>query len=317
MDIFSADFEKRLSDAVKSIYEEKAVDFPKLEKELDRLFLNLDIDVEFTKHFKDRVKERGLSEKDIMDLMRKVYDKYSDELDKLKGGESRVFTDLTNLVDIVGSMDGYGEDYLRDLNLITAYKSIRDERLNPHKGSPRLTVKEEANAEPFDRLEYYRTYYANLSPSTFNVECDGDAIRISNITGDSSIDIHSHRDEMIQCIGELIEFMLGSTELTIIPLPEITFRHDKENGSKLFGPTAYYEPNKKEIVLYTANRHGKDILRSFCHEMIHHSQNLEDRLHMINTTDVNEDDRLAELEKEAYLKGNMTFRSWENSRKVE
>jgi hypothetical protein len=47
--------------------------------------------------------------------------------------------------------------------------------------------------------------------------------------------------------------------------------------------------------------------------MIHHCQNLEGRLGNIHTTNVNEDDYLKSLEREAYERGNMSFRSWENS----
>lgn len=70
-----------------------------------------------------------------------------------------------------------------------------------------------------------------------------------------------------------------------------------------------------EITLYTAGRHPKDILRSLAHEMIHHKQNLEGRIGdgRIQTTNVNEDEYLQEIEKEAYLEGNMCFREWTDS----
>jgi hypothetical protein len=64
------------------------------------------------------------------------------------------------------------------------------------------------------------------------------------------------------------------------------------------------------IVLYTEGRHPKDITRSFAHEMIHHIQHLEGRLHDINTTNTNDDDHLNDIEREAYTKGNMVFRNW-------
>jgi hypothetical protein len=60
------------------------------------------------------------------------------------------------------------------------------------------------------------------------------------------------------------------------------------------------------------DRHPKDILRSFAHEMVHHEQNLEGRLNNITTTNTNEDGDLVELEKEAYLKGNIMLRNWED-----
>jgi phosphoglycolate phosphatase-like HAD superfamily hydrolase len=66
-------------------------------------------------------------------------------------------------------------------------------------------------------------------------------------------------------------------------------------------------------VLYTEGRHPKDILRSYAHEMIHHIQYLEDRLHNITTTNTNEDEDLDAIEKEAYVRGNMTFRNWTDS----
>ena len=46
--------------------------------------------------------------------------------------------------------------------------------------------------------------------------------------------------------------------------------------------------------------------------MIHHIQNLENRLNNITTTNTTEDDYLSQLEQEAYLNGNMNFRNWED-----
>lgn len=115
-------------------------------------------------------------------------------------------------------------------------------------------------------------------------------------------------------IQELTEYMIQNG-LNIEPLPSVEFKYDPENAIQPLGNTAYYNPNDKVIVLYTADRHPKDILRSFAHEMIHHNQNLEDRLGTITTTNVNEDEALQEIEREAYEKGNMYLRSWENSKK--
>jgi hypothetical protein len=57
-------------------------------------------------------------------------------------------------------------------------------------------------------------------------------------------------------------------------------------------------------------RHPKDVMRSFAHEMIHHMQNCDDRLNNITTQNTNEEGDLPEIEREAYEKGNMTFRNW-------
>jgi hypothetical protein len=102
--------------------------------------------------------------------------------------------------------------------------------------------------------------------------------------------------------------------LKLEPLPQIQLIHDDyENGEDIFGKTAYYAPQNNIVVLFTYGRHPKDILRSYAHELIHVHQNMEDRLHNVNTTDVNEDDYLEQLEREAYETGNIMFRSWTDS----
>jgi len=101
--------------------------------------------------------------------------------------------------------------------------------------------------------------------------------------------------------------------LKLKPYPKVKFIHtDFENSDNFFGKTAYYDPNNNEVVLYTLGRHPKDILRSYAHELVHVHQNHEDRLGGIDTDDVNEDDYLEQIEREAYEEGNIKFRSWTN-----
>lgn len=109
----------------------------------------------------------------------------------------------------------------------------------------------------------------------------------------------------------LTEHMLES-KMKITPLPEIILKKDINESSNFFGKTAHYDPSSKVITLFIHNRHPKDVMRSFAHEMVHHSQNLEGRLKNIYTANTNEDSNLGNLEEEAYLKGNMTFRNWED-----
>ena len=102
--------------------------------------------------------------------------------------------------------------------------------------------------------------------------------------------------------------------LKLQPYPTIRFIHDEEaNADDFFGRTAYYDPNIREIVLYTLGRHPKDIMRSYAHELVHVHQHNEDRLHDVQTDDVNADEYLEQLEREAYETGNIMFRSWTNS----
>ena len=114
-------------------------------------------------------------------------------------------------------------------------------------------------------------------------------------------------------IAQLTDHMINKG-MNIEPLPTLEFvDSDSENAKDFFGKTAYYDPNRQHIVLYTEGRHPKDIVRSYAHEMIHHIQNLEDRLGDISGTNTTEDDHLDKLEQEANLKGTMTFRNWTDS----
>jgi hypothetical protein len=112
-------------------------------------------------------------------------------------------------------------------------------------------------------------------------------------------------------MGSILEYMLDQ-KMSITPLPEIKLKRDLGEAASVFGRTAYYNPEIKEVVLYTEGRHPKDVLRSFTHEMVHHIQNIEGRLKTYGTTNTNEDEDLVEIEKEAYTLGNITFRNWED-----
>jgi hypothetical protein len=124
---------------------------------------------------------------------------------------------------------------------------------------------------------------------------------------------YSQHIDIKQKIKELIKHMLQKG-MNITPLPKIVFKHgDTKNAKEFLGKTAYYNPETMEIVLYTEGRHPKDIVRSFSHEMVHHTQNLEGRLGNVSTTNTLEDDHLDKLEQEANLNGTMTFRNWTDS----
>ena len=119
--------------------------------------------------------------------------------------------------------------------------------------------------------------------------------------------------DIIEKIAELTNYMIDNG-MNIEPLPTMEFIDgDSENAKDFFGKTAYYDPNRQHIVLYTEGRHPKDIVRSYAHEMIHHIQYLEDRLGDVSTTNTMEDDHLDKIEQEANLRGTMTFRNWTDS----
>ena len=124
---------------------------------------------------------------------------------------------------------------------------------------------------------------------------------------------YSQDIDIKQKIKDLTQHMLDKG-MNIRPLPKVIFKHnDVPNAKEFMGTTAYYDPNTMTIVLYTEGRHPKDIVRSFSHEMVHHTQNIEDRLGDIQTTNTQEDDHLDKIEQEANLIGTMTFRNWTDS----
>ena len=110
-------------------------------------------------------------------------------------------------------------------------------------------------------------------------------------------------------IISLAEFMLKN-DYTIKPLPKIRLKKDKQEG--LFIVTGYYDPNNKEVVLFTTDRHPKDVLRSLAHELIHHKQFELGRIKSedCNENQITENDKILPFEEEAYLKGNIAFRTW-------
>lgn len=119
-------------------------------------------------------------------------------------------------------------------------------------------------------------------------------------------------------MAELTTYM-GKNGVDISSLPKVIFKKGPTYTSDTLCPTAYYSPVDQTIVLYTANRHPKDILRSYAHELIHHDQNMKG---MMPTTMQENDPQYAQnnqqlrkLEEDAYLRGNMLFRDWTDNKK--
>ena len=102
--------------------------------------------------------------------------------------------------------------------------------------------------------------------------------------------------------------------------PKLILKKDKENAEKLFGRTAHYDPGNQTIVIFITNRHPIDILRSFCHELIHHVQNERGDLNLgdaSSPTYAQDDKHMRKMEMEAYLKGNLLLRDFEDNFKYE
>ena len=173
--------------------------------------------------------------------------------------------------------------------------------------APRSAIR---SADRHKLVVLYNRLRNMIGDSNYKIIYNHDHIRIQ-LPGGLNENLNSATFDFTPYIASIIEYMIDKG-MTVTPIPGVRVVRDIEQASNVFGRTAYYNPVDKEITLYTEGRHPKDILRSFAHEMIHHIQNLEGRLHGISTTNTNEDDRLLELEKEAYLEGNITFRNWED-----
>ena len=317
----------------------EGVDFAELENTLDTMFDDLDIDINFTKHFKDRVLERGLTEEDIIELMEKIHDKYGDEVADMPKDSNRVFTHLTRLVDISSAMGSYGYDGLRDLYLTTAYKrkSKTEPEFRTNATSPKLKVAENVPGAPINaqgatpsqtrqRLQDYTNFLRNVLSSDFQVEFKGEYISVSLpiFNPEQPEDYTPNQKQLPEEVGtsnfssyleSILEYCVNEG-MTIEPRPEVELVDDADNAADVFGKTASYQPDKQKIILYTTNRHPKDILRSFCHELIHHEQNLQGRLPHFGTTNTQEDDELNKIEQEAHFRGSKLLRDWEDTQKL-
>ena len=105
-----------------------------------------------------------------------------------------------------------------------------------------------------------------------------------------------------------ISNFLQDNGINVKPFPSVKLHREEQEG--LYVKTGYYDPDERKVHLFIADRHPKDVLRSFTHEMIHHSQNLKGMLKGYKGDTITGDDVLDNLESEAYLKGNIYFRKW-------
>lgn len=97
------------------------------------------------------------------------------------------------------------------------------------------------------------------------------------------------------------------------PLPDIKLDETPNKEDDLFIKTGYYMADGNELVLFTDGRHIKDILRTFCHEMVHRNQELRKPgwlQECASNLPLAEDPKLKEIESEAFLRGNLLFRGF-------
>ena len=123
-------------------------------------------------------------------------------------------------------------------------------------------------------------------------------------------------DQLKPLIGKLTVF--AKDRMGFQHPPRLFLKSDSNNSKKMLGKTAYYDPQEKAVTLFTHNRHPKDILRSYAHELVHHTQNLRGDLSPEKCGEMGDgyaqtNGHMREMEREAYEKGNMCFRDWEDT----
>ena len=134
------------------------------------------------------------------------------------------------------------------------------------------------------------------------------------LTNNSNLDISDFEDT----IQSLVSF--SQDRFGFEKPPSLFLNSDTSNASDPLGKTAYYDPESQEIHIYVDERHPKDIMRSISHELIHHVQNLRGDLsgnHYHGEGYAQKDEHMREMEREAYEKGNLCFRDFEDKLKLD
>jgi hypothetical protein len=122
------------------------------------------------------------------------------------------------------------------------------------------------------------------------------------------------KENIIPYLADIVKYF-ETNDVECKPYPKVVLISNKQNATLPLGSTGYYDAFTNTIALYILNRHLKDVLRSFAHELIHHDQCLKYGPPAVETHNVNNDRLLQQLEADAYFRGNMLFRSWENNLK--
>lgn len=98
----------------------------------------------------------------------------------------------------------------------------------------------------------------------------------------------------------------------------IKLLHDEKNAKDILGYTGNYDPETYTISLYVTGRHPIDLLRSISHELVHHWQNCNGRFDSVNSVGegyAQNNSFLRRLEKEAYEKGNLIYRDFQDMKR--
>ena len=209
------------------------------------------------------------------------------------------------------------EEQLRDMRIMNETKAMKRKQLGPDKVNQAIML----NAAIGDMMgesvdieddEYKIGYEPNSTPTFYHIcetEKNGRTLILGSDQAERLKDSQKSTADIYKPYIDGIADYMRRHDVDIDPEPEVVFNEDPQEG--LFITTGFYEPEAKRITLFTDGRHPKDVLRSFAHEMIHHSQNLNGKDMKFSGEDsVDGNISLEELESDAYLRGNLMFRKW-------
>ena len=116
-------------------------DLKSVEDYADDLFSDVGVDVEFTRHFLDRVNDlrnkQDITPQELKLLYQKAYDKYANMISKLNPGEERVLTDPATQINIPFAMNWDGRSPDKDMVGKTV---MRKKDFKTSSASPKITL---------------------------------------------------------------------------------------------------------------------------------------------------------------------------------
>lgn len=131
------------------------------------------------------------------------------------------------------------------------------------------------------------------------------------------------RDHDLEIYVSSMILYFESLGFVLKPYPTVEFSTETKHDNELLGYTGHYFYDNKHIVIYTEGRHVKDIMRSVAHELVHHNQFMRgitlDNVETMKLSDPAWSEKeeflkhledYSYLEGDAYLRGNMLFRTW-------
>jgi len=139
-------------------------------------------------------------------------------------------------------------------------------------------------------------------------------MKFLKINNNANMDL-GDSEELFHSLGQYAQKQFGFKRP-----PALNLISDQDNSGKPLGKTAYYDPEGMTVSIYVDSRHLKDILRSLAHELVHHTQNENGELGMGGYHGegyAQKNKNLRNMERDAYERGNMCFRDWEDQLKQE